>query len=184
MKRPGVRVRARPGYVASGATAAATDATPVLDTAMSAGVNVSGITLRSFAAPIGSGAKGTTTIVTLEVTYPAPADGSRHIDDDLEMSVLALDPDAKIKASAGHKLHFTGTTPNQSPVTFLVDDVIDLPSQPLTLRVGLASRVLGKAGTVQFPIDVLKPSDSRLQLSGVVLGFDGQPREAAMQGAP
>jgi hypothetical protein len=121
------------------------------------------------------------TVVTVEVSYPAPVDGSRRINDELQVSVLALDPDAKVKASSAHALHFTGTTPSQSAVTFVVDDLIELPSQALTLRVGVASQALGKAGTIQIPIEVPRPSDGRLQLGGVVLGFAGPARQAAMR---
>jgi VWFA-related protein len=159
VKRPGVRVRARTGYVASAVTSAAADAKPVLDTAMSAGVNVSAIALRAVASPMAPGAKGMKTVVTIEATYPARPDGSRQIDDELQMKILALDPDAKVKASSERTLHFKGTAPDQHAISLLIDDVVDLPSQPLTLRFGLSSRSLGMAGTVQMPVDVPKPSD-------------------------
>ena len=172
VKRPGVRVRARTGYVASAVSAAATDAKPVLDTAMSAGVNVSAIALRAVASPMAPGAKGMKTVVTIEVTYPARPYGSRQIDDELQMKILALDPDAKVKASSERTLHFRGTAPDQNAVSLLIDDVVDLPSQPLTLRIGLSSRALGKAGTVQMPVDVPKTSDD-LQLSGIAIAVAG-----------
>jgi VWFA-related protein len=181
VNRPGARVRARSGYVAAATGPAVTSAKQTLDAAMGAGVNVSALSLRAFAAPVAAGAKGMKTVVTVEVSYPAPVDGSRRINDELQVSVLALDPDAKVKASSAHALHFTGTTPSQSAVTFVVDDLIELPSQALTLRVGVASQALGKAGTIQIPIEVPRPSDGRLQLGGVVLGFAGPARQAAMR---
>jgi VWFA-related protein len=182
VKRPGARVRARSGYVASAVRAATDDAAPVLDAAMSAGVNVSGISLRAFAAPLSPGAKGMTTVVTVEVTYPAPSDGSSQIDDQLEMSVVALDPDAKVKASSERTLNFKATVPGRNVMTLLVDDAVDLPSQALTLRVGVASRALGKAGTVQMSLTVPKPSDGHLQLSGVVIGVSGADAPAMNAG--
>lgn len=178
VKRPTVRIRARSGYVASKIGAATADAKAVLDVAMSGGVNVSAISLRAFAAPMSPGAKGMKTVVTVEVTYPPPPDGSRQIDDDLRLSILALDPDAKVKASSERTLRFKGTAPDLNPVTILIDDVVDLPSGPLTLRIGVASRALGKAGTVQMPLDVPKPSDDRLQLSGIVIAVAGVPAPA------
>jgi hypothetical protein len=36
----------------------------------------------------------------------------------------------------------------------MVDDVIDLPALPLTVRAGVASRALGVAGTVQMSLDI------------------------------
>jgi len=170
VSRPGVRVRGRTGYVASAIAPATADAKPVLDAAISAGVNVSAVSLRAFAAPISVGAKGMYTIVTIEVTYPARPDGSRALDDDLLVNILAMDPDAKIRATAGRTAHFGGTAPGQGPITVLVNDAIELPSQPLTLRIAVASRALGKAGSVQMAVDVTKVSDNRLQLTGVVIG--------------
>jgi VWFA-related protein len=182
VKRPGVRVRARQGYVASKVEPESGDAKPALDAAMSAGVNVSALSLRAFASPISTGAKGMNTLVTVEVTYPPRPDASRQIDDDLIMNVLALDPDAGVKASSGRMAHFNGTAPGPGPVTVLVNDVIDLPSQPLTIRIAVASRALGKAGSVQMSIEVPKPSDGKLHVSGVLIGVAGpavpQPAEA------
>jgi VWFA-related protein len=170
VKRPGVRVRARQGYVASKSEPATGDAKPVLDAAMSAGVNFSAVSLRAFAAPISISAKGMHTVITVEVTYPVRSDGSRLLDDDLLVNILAMDPDAKIKATAGRTAHFGGTAPGQGPITVVVNDAIELPSQPLTLRIAVASRALGKAGSVQMTVDVPKVSDNKLQLTGVVLG--------------
>lgn len=174
VNRPGVRVRARTGYVASSIQPAAADVTPVLNAAMSAGVNVSAVSLRAFAAPVSPGGKGMKTVVTVEVTYPPRPDGSRQIDDDVTMNVVALDPDAKIKATSGRTATFKGTVPDQGEGTVVINDVIELPSQPLTLRIAVASRALGKAGSVQMPLDVPKPSDNKLQLSSVVLGAASQ----------
>jgi VWFA-related protein len=173
VRRPGVRVRARTGYVASSINPASADAKPILDEAMKAGANVSAIGLRAFAAPVARGAKGVKTVVTVEVAYAPRVDGSGRIDDELQMSILALDPDARIKASSERTLRFTGPVPDSNEAAILIDDVIELPSQPLTLRIGVASRTLGKAGTVQTPIEVPQLSDDKLQVGGIVLGLSG-----------
>lgn len=179
--RPGTRVRARQGYVASGAVTSSSDPHAGLDAAMSAGVNVSGIALRAFAAPLAPTAKGVTTAVTVEVSYPARPADARDVDDELRMSVLALDPDAKIKSTSTKTLHFKGTASDVAPVALLIDDAIDLPAQPLTLRIGISSRVLGKTGTIQLPVDPRKISD-KLQLSGVVIGLTNAAREPVLDG--
>ena len=178
--RPGTRVRARQGYVASTTQPAGVATAPAVNQALNAGVNVSGISLTAFAAPVAATDKGMNTVVTVEVAYPPPANGSRLIDDELQMSVLAIDPDGRIKASASQQLHFKGTVHDQRPATFLINQTIELPAQPLTLKVGIGSRGLGRTGTVQIPIEAPKISD-KLQLGGVVLGFAGPAREAAMQ---
>jgi VWFA-related protein len=173
VNRPGMRVRGRQGYVASGASATAPELQHTLDTAMTAGVNVSGLTLHAFAAPLAAGPKGMQTVVTIDVHYPPPADGTLHIDDNLRIGLLALDPDAKVKAQGSRVVHFAGRARNGEDLTLLVDEVVELPSQPLTLRIGVASEQLARAGTVQISVDVPKPSDDRLQMSGIALAVAG-----------
>lgn len=180
VNRPAARVRARQGYVASKAAPGNSDPGTVLDTAMNAGVNVSGIALRAFAAPISPTAKGMTTIVTVEVTYPARPGDALDVDDELQLKLVALDPDAKIRASSSKVLRFKARMQTGRPTTFLIDDAVDLPAQPLTLRVAVASRALRKAGSIQMPVDLPKPSTDKLQLSGVVLGVDSSPADATM----
>jgi hypothetical protein len=171
VNRPGVRVRARTGYVAPGANAAAAPLNVTAESAMSSGVDVLGLTLRASATPIAPGDKGMQTAVTIEVTYPAPADGSRRIADTLAVSIYALDPDARIKQAVSRQIRLDGQAPDDRDVTLVIDDLVDLPSERLTLRMGVASEQLGRAGTVQMPIDVPKPTDGRLQLSGIAIGL-------------
>jgi hypothetical protein len=105
------------------------------------------------------------------------------VDDDLQTSVVALDPDGKVKATSARAIHVTSLVPDgATSVAFLINDTIVLPSQGLMLRVGVASQALGKAGTIQLPVDVPKASDSKLQWGGVVLGFADFLREAALRG--
>jgi VWFA-related protein len=181
VNRSGVRVRAREGYVAPVPGHTATTAAIALDTAMKSGVNVSGLPIRVFAAPLATGANGVATAVTAEVSYPAPADGSRAIDDTLDFGVIAVDADGKIKAQSRRELKFSATAPLSGPLTFVIDDAIDLPSQPLTLRVGVASRALGTSGMIQVLLDVPKLAGSHLQMTGIVVGFgDDAAREPSM----
>jgi VWFA-related protein len=180
VNRPGAIVRARQGYVASNAAPEAADLNKSLDAAMSAGVNVSGVELRAFAAPVAAAGKNVSAIVTVEVTYPARAADARVLEEELRTSIVALDPDAKIKASSGRAFHFKGTA-GDGPVTVVLEDTIDLPTQSLTLKIGVASGLLGKTGTIQIPIDVPKTSD-KLQLGGIVIGIvDSTRRDPTMQ---
>jgi VWFA-related protein len=178
VKRPGAHVRARQGYVAASAVAPpAKGLAETLGTAMGAGLNISGLSMRAFAAPLAASAKGMRTGITIEVTYPMPPESQRQIDDDLRVTVMALDPDGKVKVSSTRPWHVSAQVPAESTITFLVNDVIDLPSTGITLRIGAASRALGKTGTIQVPLDVPKPSKGSLQLSGLAIGFTGAPRE-------
>lgn len=89
VSRPGVRVRARQGYVAPSPVHAVATTGIALDEAMKSGVNVSGLPIRMFAAPLTPGAKGVSTALAVEVAYPAPPDGSRSIDDTIDFGVIA-----------------------------------------------------------------------------------------------
>jgi VWFA-related protein len=173
VKRPGARVRARYGYVAPGAHVDAPEPAELVETAMAAGVNVSGLTLRAVATPLSTNADGVQAAITVELTYPLQRDGQTRIDDTLALSIYALDADARVEARSTRQLRFAGTAPPRASVPLLLDDVLDLPSEALTLRVGVASRQLGLAGTVQLPFEALRPSDEALQLSGIALGVAG-----------
>ena len=59
-------------------------------------------------------------------------------------------------------------------MTFLIDDAMDLPSQALTLRIGVASRALGRTGTVQLPVEVPKAGGPPA-ISGLAVTSDDQP---------
>ena len=179
VKRDGAHVRARTGYDAPRAERASGPAVAAIDSAMSAGVNVSALPLRAFAQPIASDGKRLTVAVTVELTYPAPVDGSTRFDDNLQLKIVALDPDAKVKASVERAHHFTAPAPKSGDVTFLINDVIQVPAQLLTLRIAVGSQSLGKAGSVQVGIDMPKESKS-LTLGGIAVGFDGPPREAVI----
>ena len=41
----------------------------------------------------------------------------------------------------------------------------------MTLRIGVASPAAGRAGTIQFPINVPRPATGKLQLGGIVIGL-------------
>jgi VWFA-related protein len=173
--RPGVRVRARSGYTAPLAGAPAETAKSALTSAMSAGFNVSGLSLRAFAAPVASTATGMSVVVTTEVTLPAVAAGENPTGETLHWEVLALDPDGKIKASTGHAAPIALS---HSGSHLVVNDVLDLPMQPVTIRVGVTSEALGKTGSVQLSVDVPNVATSKLQIGSVVLGVvgaSGQP---------
>ena len=120
-----------------------------------------------------------TTVVTLEVTYPTPLDAAK-IDDELQFGVVAIDRDGKIKGSTRHAYRFTGSPRGAAEVTYAINDTLELPAQAMTLRVGASSQALGRAGTVHLPVEVINPSRADLQISSVVLGFTGPPREAAV----
>lgn len=179
VKGKGLRVRARPGYVASAAaeaTAADAGASEVAAT-IGAGVSVADVSLRATAAPVAPIPAGMSTIVTIDLTYPAqPVAATDASSDDVHVMVLALDPDGKVKASVERAVRITNLPLGTQPITIRIHEPIDLPSEALELRVGASSRVLGRSGSTQLPIVVPNPSADRLQLGGVVIGLDDDRR--------
>jgi VWFA-related protein len=183
VKRPDVRVRARAGYMASSAVDAAADSMNPVAVAIGSGTSVADVSLRAAAAPLGPGvtAGRVATAVTVEMTYPPIANAVRVVDDDVQMMVAAITPDGKVRATSEHAIHFTGTASANNPVTFFINDLVDLPPQHLALRVGVSSRALGRTGTVQLQVDVPKPGDDKLQLGGLVLASVPATGEQALR---
>jgi VWFA-related protein len=170
--REGARVRARTGYAFARTTAADATVGERLGLAMTSGVDVRGLGLRAAVAPLLPTTKGMRSAVTIEVAYPA-ATMAGETTDTLGVEILALDGDGKVKARVARA--YTVRPPGSALETFpvVINDVIDLPDRPLTLRVGVASRALGRAGTVQIPVDAPKTSESTIQMGAVVLGLAG-----------
>jgi VWFA-related protein len=176
--RPGAKVRAKDGYTSSAATAQ--EPTPFFDPladAMTSGVDMRGLTLRAQVAPLLPVDKVMRSTVTIQVTYPTVASDVPF--DNVTVQVLALDADGKVKAKRDRGYTFKAPQSQREAATFLINDTIDLPSQPLTLRIGVSSRALGRTGTVQLPVTVPKPSGSQLQMGAAVIGLEGVARESA-----
>jgi VWFA-related protein len=177
--RDDLRVRARAGYSAPKPNLTAEETKLSLDDVLGAALPVPGLKLRAFAAPFTQGPKGVNTIVTLEVTYPAGVEGAK-LDDDLEFGIVALDRDGKIKNATKRTFRYTASPQAVSEISYTVNDTIDLPIQPLTLRVGIASRALGRAASIHLPVEAPNIARRELQVGAVVIGFNGPPRQTAV----
>ena len=104
VKRPGLTVRARRGYVAPKGKPPATDAankatSAALREALDSPIPISGLGISLFAAPLKGAAPNGSVALTLEIEGRrlsfASENGQFH--DDLEVSVLAVDRDTKIR---------------------------------------------------------------------------------------
>jgi VWFA-related protein len=181
VKREGARVRGRTGYDAPpkpGSKAASLDD---VTRALNAGVNLAGIPLRAFVAPVALDGKRQSVAITVQVDYPAPADGADRIDDEFDVRLAAIDPDGKLKQEASRTIKVGGRVRPGEGATFLINERMDLPAQALTVRVAVASHGLGRAGSIQVPVESLRGGE--IAMSGLVVGLDGAPREAVLPSA-
>jgi hypothetical protein len=171
VKRPGMRVRARAGYTAEKPRAASTAPSRLPDS-LGAGLPAGDLRLQAFAAPIAPTRRGATTLLTLRVEYPPRVDAQTHGDDRLLMAWVAVDPDARIKASGQKILRARiDHTPSEAFIV-AVDDFVDLPKGRLTLRVAVSSEILGRHGTVHVPLDVKALGNASLDATPLIIGVE------------
>lgn len=182
VKRPGLRVRARDRYLADTATPPAANAKRDMTAALGSGLDDPSLPIRAFVAPLSTTPRGQTrTLVTVEVTYPVPAGTDTALDDDLRIGILALTPDAKVKASFQRPITFSGTWKPTARGTFVINEMIDLPNDSqLTLRVGISSRALDRTGTARVDVRVPNYRKTDLQLAPIIVGLPGQPLDAVV----
>ncbi|HET9372064.1 MAG TPA: VWA domain-containing protein [Vicinamibacterales bacterium] len=171
VKRPGLRVRARDRYLADTATPAKSTPNRDMTKALAAGLDDPSLPIRAFVAPLAPALRGNTrTLVTIEVGYQLPEGGATVLEDEIRVGILALSPDAKVKASFQRPITFTGTWKPTARGTFVINETIDLPADEMTLRVGVTSRSLGRTGTTHVPLDVPNFRKTDVQLSPIVIG--------------
>jgi hypothetical protein len=171
VKRRGLRVRARAGYTSGDdKRPRPSTATRDMTASLGAGIDDPSLPIRAVIAPIADAPDGTRAVVSIEVSYPRPEDARRALDDELRMGVLAVTPDAKIKSSFQRPSTFKGTWQPEARGVLVLDDVIDLPRKPLSLRIGVTSRALAKTGTTHITVSVPDFRHNDLQLSSLILG--------------
>jgi VWFA-related protein len=179
VKRPGLTVRARKGYVAPKGkvppTTLANKATSAsLREALDSPIPISGLGLSVFAAPLKGAAPNASIALTLEVNGPsltfAQQDGL--FVDDIEVSVLAVDRDAKIK-DGGRDVVQLRLRPQTHDIVsragVRIARRLELPPGRYQLRVGARDGGSGATGSVLYDLDVPDFSKDALSMSGLLL---------------
>ena len=181
VRRDGVRVRARDRYLADAAVKPASTPNRDMASALGAGVVDPSLPIRAVAAPLEPALRGTVkTLVTIEVGYPPPESSQATAwKDDVRVGLLALSPDAKIRASFQRPITFTGQWKRTERATFVLNETIDLPAEALTLRVGVTSSALTRTGTAHLRVDVPDLRGSRLVMTPLVLGTSSPDSDAS-----
>lgn len=170
--RPGLQVRARRGYVAS-AAATTEDPHAQLLRALGDGQPHADLPLRAFAAPVVETATGATSVLTLDVSYPAAGDQVRA-DDDLQVTYVAVDSDGDVLKSEPRAFHVALDRAPRDAFRLSLDDALELPKGRFTLRIGVSSRALDTVGTVHLPLEIRGPAGDRPEASPLVLGVAGR----------
>ncbi len=173
VKRPGLKVRARQGYVAPKPSGEVVAEKPALDLDLERGLAVFGVPMPAFASAVAPGQKGRVrTVVTTEVVYPTGAGTSERVTDQAAFKLVAVDHDARILATVARDLQIDGADATER--RFLVHEVVELPPGPAVIRVGIASRAFGKTGTVHVPVTIPNLARDRLAMTGLLVALDGR----------
>lgn len=182
VNKPGLQVRARKGYVAPrGKAPAAVPAStnkdapsPRLREAMDSPLALSGLGMSVFAAPFKGAGQNASVAVVLHTDGRALKFTERdgRFDDNLELSVVAVDRQGKIKNAIRQRINMP--LKPQSHAVVLNSGVrsvtrIDLPPGRYQLRVGALDEGSDTAGSVYYDLEVPDFTSGPLSMSGVVL---------------
>jgi VWFA-related protein len=182
VKRPGLRVRARRGYVPIDPRRAKAPERPVasgasnaLKAAMASPLPVGDLPLRLFAAPFkGSGRNGSV-LVALEIdgTRLGLEERNGVFNGKLEVSIAAVDYQGRVRDSTlqGFDLRLDAglreAITNEGGIRVL--SRLDLPPARYQLRVGAHDAVAGRTGTLSYDLEIPDYSEAIFSLSGLVL---------------
>jgi VWFA-related protein len=181
--KPGVRVRARRGYVApvpakkdtSANGGASANTSPALRDALDSPIAISGLTLNAFAAPFKGENNQDTIALSIEIdgpslTFRQTPDGL--FANDLELTLFAADSkDGKVKDGAHDTFNLALKPQTHALVhdgAFRIVRHILVPPGKYQLRIG-ARESGGKVGTVIYDLDAPDFSKPGISMSGVAL---------------
>jgi len=179
MKRPGLQVRARRGFLPPDNKAAAkidtkAGTSPALVAALNKPVPIGGVPLRVYATALkGSGAKATV-LVAAEIDGSALKFTQRdgRFVERVELSIVATDDDAKVQGGDRQQFDMnllpdTHARVSRSGVRLI--SRLDLPPGRYQIRVGAYETTGGAVATVPYDIEVPDFGKTPFAMSGLVL---------------
>ena len=180
VKRPGLTVRARKGYTApkgkaqSTTTLANTKTSPALREALDSPIPISGLALSVFAAPFKGTAPNASIAVTIEIDGRALSFAEQNglFADDVEISVIAIDRDAKIKDGGRDVVQLKlkpQTRETVSRAGIRISRRLELPPGNFQLRVGVRDGGTGATGSVLYDLAVPDFPKDPLSMSGILI---------------
>jgi VWFA-related protein len=180
VKRPGLTVRARKGYTApkgkaqSTTTLANTKTSPALREALDSPIPISGLALSVFAAPFKGTAPNASIAVTIEIDGRGLSFAEQNglFADDVEISVIAIDRDAKIKDGGRDVVQLKlkpQTRETVSRAGIRISRRLELPPGNFQLRVGVRDGGTGATGSVLYDLAVPDFPKDPLSMSGILI---------------
>lgn len=172
--RPGTRVRARAGYTA---TKVATPFAPKprLQDALGDGLPGGDLLVNGFVAPVSLAKNQARAALTLDVAYPAAEGDGRRQDDELRLAWVAIDPDARIRASGQNNFRISLRQADRAPLAVSINHALDLPKDVRIVRVVIASTALARQGVVHLPVTVPVWTGRTLELTPPLIGTRPDP---------
>jgi VWFA-related protein len=174
VKRPGVKVRTRKGYVSSKITVGEARESEPLSDVLNSPLPASGLPIRVFAAPIGLNQKKATVPVVVETAIDgfhfAEKDG--HLNDKVEISVFALDDNGEVVENQRRSFALSIRPEVRG---FMLEDgfrsmlVLELPPGSYQLRIGVHETGADRAGSVHYDLEVPERADHEPVMSGLLL---------------
>ena len=186
VKRPGMTVRARKGYLSpkgrpkeTAVTSQNQKVTPALREALDSPVPMSGLGLTMFAAPLkGSALKGAAPDASVAITLEIDGAGLKFAQsnglftDDIEIAVVAVDPGGKIKDGGHDVVNLRLRPQTQEAVSrsgMRIARRLAVPPGKYQLRVGARETGGGAVGSILYDLDVPDFSKTDLAMSGLLL---------------
>jgi hypothetical protein len=125
------------------------------------------VPLKVFAAPVELTSGGTIRVaISVGIEYPTSVHAADQ-QDELTFRTLAVDHDGKTIHVLPRRFRIGASNASAAHV---VNQLMELPARPHTVRVGISSALLGRTGTVHVPVSVPNFRQARIALSPVVLG--------------
>lgn len=188
VRRPGLKVRARQGYVPADLKSAArrhhevkAGTSPALVAALTNPVPVGDVPIRVWAAPFKGTGKLHSIAVAVEIAGTALKYQSRddRFYEDLELSIVAADPDGKVRGADRRTMNLKLRPETHQKV--LAGGVrllsrLDVPPGRYQLRVGVHESNGGAVGTVPIDVEVPAYEKAPFALSGLVITSSAAPR--------
>ena len=162
VRRPGVQVRAREGYVSPRKGSPSPAPALPLDALIGAPIQTRGLRMRTAAVPAPLDRRpGSTIAMSIEL----PAEDAVRADE-IAFSVVAVDADGQVRSRQGFTSAFRGTTPRSGHVA-RIGARLDVPAGRYQVRIAAASKE-GMQGSVFTEVDVPK-FDRPISLGGLSL---------------